>query len=141
MRQLRSSRVQFNLGNVHLQKKRYDEALVTYQRAIDIDEAHDVQDAMPLYHAGQILFYQGQHADAVKYLHRAVTGFYSPLTIKEEEIFHDYALACWFAEQHKESIVNFEKALNNMGCAMGLGAITGKLPQELYTQAIGALNR
>merc|ERR1712113_501972 len=102
MRQLRSSRIQFNYGNVQLQAKQYDEALVTYRRAIEVDEAFDVQDALPLYHAGQILFFQGKNAEAVRYLEKAVTGVYSPLTIKEEEIFHDYALALWFAGKHDE---------------------------------------
>merc|ERR1712194_563695 len=151
MRQLRSSRVQFNYGNIHLQAKRYDEALETYRRAIAVDEAFDVQDALPLYHAGQVLFFQGNNADAVKYLERAVTGVYSPLTIKEEEIFHDYALALWFADRPQESILNFQKTmafnpgftkgLNNMACAMGLGALSQKLPAEYYDYAISSLDQ
>eukprot|EP00930_Biecheleria_cincta_P019935 TRINITY_DN15096_c0_g1_i1.p1 TRINITY_DN15096_c0_g1~~TRINITY_DN15096_c0_g1_i1.p1 ORF type:complete len:716 (-),score=98.59 TRINITY_DN15096_c0_g1_i1:3-2150(-) len=150
-RQLRSSRVQFNYANILLQAKQYDEALATYHRAIAVDEEHSVQDSLPYYHAGQILFFQGKNADAVSYLEKAVTGFYSPLTIKEEEIFHDYALALWFAERPQDSIVNFQKCmafnpaftkgLNNMACAMGLGALTGKLPAEYYDHAIQSLDQ
>lgn len=151
IRQLRSSRVQFNFANVHLQAKRYEEALATYQRAIDVDDKASVQDSLPLYHAGQILFFKGQHAEAVRYLERAVTGFYSPLTIKEEEIFHDFALALWFVERCDDSILNFQKSLalnpgftkslNNMACALGTGALSGKLHRQFYDHAIQTLDQ
>ena len=29
----------------------------------------------------------------------AVNGFFSPLTIQEEEIWHDYALSLWFVQK------------------------------------------
>eukprot|EP00929_Paragymnodinium_shiwhaense_P112184 TRINITY_DN80443_c0_g1_i1.p1 TRINITY_DN80443_c0_g1~~TRINITY_DN80443_c0_g1_i1.p1 ORF type:complete len:729 (+),score=120.29 TRINITY_DN80443_c0_g1_i1:172-2358(+) len=147
--QPRSSRVQFNYANIHLQQKRYDEALLTYQRAIDLDPTD--HDALPLYHAGQILFFQGRKVEAASYLEKAVSGFYSPLTIKEEEIFHDYALALWFVERFQESIINFQKTmminptftkgLNNMACAMSIGSLTGKLPREYYNEGINALDQ
>jgi len=66
---------------------------------------------MPLYHAGQILFYQGRHDEAERYLARAVAGYFSPLIIKEEEIWHDYALILWFAQKVNASVKNFENAL------------------------------
>jgi len=149
LRQLHSSRVQFNFANVHLQAKRHDEALFTYQRAIQIDPTY--HDSLPLYHAGQILFYTGRHIEAETYLHKAVSGYYSPLTIKEEEIFHDYGLALWFVQKPRDSITNFEKSLtinpkftkslNNAACAAGLGALTGTLQRDFLQYGLQMLDR
>lgn len=80
---MNSARVQFNYANILLLEHHYDEALETYRRAIRLDPTD--HDSLPLYHAGQILTYQGKHEEAVQYLHKAVTGFFSPLTIREEE--------------------------------------------------------
>lgn len=147
--QRNSARVQFNLANVYLQAKKYDLALETYQRSINIDPTD--HDALPLYHAGQILFFKGQHEDAARYLEKAVNGFFSPLTIQEEEIWHDYALSLWFVQKPEASVLHFQKALainpqftkamNNMACAAGLGAITGVLPRDYYQHAINALDQ
>eukprot|EP00401_Gymnodinium_catenatum_P036327 CAMPEP_0117465106 /NCGR_PEP_ID=MMETSP0784-20121206/4455_1 /TAXON_ID=39447 /ORGANISM="" /LENGTH=727 /DNA_ID=CAMNT_0005259005 /DNA_START=362 /DNA_END=2543 /DNA_ORIENTATION=+ len=148
MKQPRSTRVQFNLANAQLQARRYDDALATYQRAITIDPQD--HDSMPLYHAGQILFYQGRHDEAERYLARAVAGYFSPLIIKEEEIWHDYALILWFAQKVNASVKNFENALtinpmftkawNNLGCAQGLGALLGILPRGFLHQGIQSLH-
>jgi len=141
--------VQFNYANIHLQEKRYDEALVTYQRAIDIDPTD--RDSLPLYHSGQILFYQGRHLEAEAYLHKAVSGYFSPLTIKEEEIWHDYGLVLWFVQKPQESILNFQKALainpgftkalNNMACASGYGAWNGMLAREYLQYGLQTLEQ
>ncbi|CAE7343029.1 Tmtc4 [Symbiodinium natans] len=149
MTQLRSARVQFNLANVYLKAKQYDEALATYQRAIDIDPTD--HDALPLYHAGQILFFKGRHQEAARYLEKAVNGYFSPLTIQEEEIWHDYALSLFFMQKPQASVAHFQKALainpgftkalNNMACAAGLGAVTGALSKEYYQHAINALDQ
>lgn len=149
LKQTRSSRVQFNYANILLKNKSYEEALATYQRAIDIDPTD--HDALPLYHAGQILFYQGKHEEAEQYLYRAVTGFFSPLTIKEEEIWHDFGLALWFRGKAGEAVDNlqksliinptFTKALNNLACACVYGAASGKLPLEYYQQGLSALDQ
>jgi len=167
-KQLRSSRVQFNLGNVLLHGKRYDEALATYQRAVDLDPTD--RDSLPLYHAGQVLFYQGRYDEAERYLERAVGGFYSPVSAKEEEpsqwfavklwygrdraaeeIFNDYALSLWFVEKFDESILNFQKALainadftkalNNLACASAIGAVSGKLHNDHLHYAIQTIER
>lgn len=73
LKQLRSSRTQFNLANLYLQsplasksdgydafsalRQRLDEALAAYRRSVAADPQE--RDAQPLYHAGQILMYQG----------------------------------------------------------------------------------
>lgn len=148
-KQLRSARVQFNYANIHLQEKRYDEALLTYKRAIDIDPTD--RDSLPLYHSGQILFYQGRHQEAEAYLYKAVSGYFSPLTIKEEEIWHDYGLILWFVQKPQDSILNFQKALainptftkalNNMACAAGYGAWNGLLQREYMQYALNTLEQ
>jgi len=148
-KQLRSGRVQFNYANVHLQAQRYDEALETYNRAIAMDPQD--HDSLPLYHAGQILIFKGQHKEAETYLARAVAGYFSPLTIKEEEIWHDYALSLWFVQNAEGAVQNFQKSLtinptftkawNNLGCAAGLGALLGLLPRAAMQDGLQALER
>eukprot|EP00927_Polykrikos_kofoidii_P085430 TRINITY_DN9295_c0_g2_i1.p1 TRINITY_DN9295_c0_g2~~TRINITY_DN9295_c0_g2_i1.p1 ORF type:complete len:937 (+),score=145.17 TRINITY_DN9295_c0_g2_i1:358-2811(+) len=148
-KQLRSGRVQFNYGNVFNLAKRRDEALVIYQRAIDVDP--EDRDSLPLHHAGQILLVGGRHQEAVNYLHRAASGFVSPLTFKQEEVFHDYGLALWFVQDAAGSVLNFQKSItvnpalskgwNNLGCALGLGAIVGLLPHDALQQAVQAFDK
>merc|ERR1712176_1535567 len=123
--QLRSERVQYNLANFYLQAKRYEEALSTYNHVISIDPSG--RDAMPFYHGGQILLHNGKHAEAERYLASAVAGYFSPLMVNEEEVFHDYGLSKWFIGDALGAVENFEKSLilngtftkgfNNLGCA------------------------
>ena len=92
---------------------------------------------------GQIQIYRGNKTAAEELLlAKAVEGHFSPLLVNEEEVhFHDYGLALWFAEKPMDAITNFEKSLaingtftkglNNLGCALGLGAVLGKLPQQM----------
>lgn len=149
LKQLRSGRVQFNYGNVHLQAKRYEEALAVYERAITIDPAD--RDSLPLFHAGQILIYQGRHKEAIDYLSRAISGFFSPLTMAEEEIWHDFALALWFNHDAEKSVQNFWNALtvnpahtkswNNLGCVQGLGAVMGLFPADQLRNGVESLRK
>lgn len=146
-KQLRSTRVQYNLATHHLSNKRYDEAFSSFETVMALDPTD--RDCMPLYHAGQIQIYRGNHKAAEELLARAVEGHFSPLLVNEEEVFHDYGLALWFAERPKDAILNFEKSLsingtfskgfNNLGCALGLGALLGRLPQEALVQGIQQL--
>ena len=109
------------------------------------------RDCMPLYHAGQIQIYRGNKTAAEELLAKAVEGHFSPLLVNEEEVFHDYGLALWFAEKPMDAITNFEKSLaingtftkglNNLGCALGLGAVLGKLPQQMIVPGIQQLQQ
>lgn len=149
LRQERSTRAAFNLANERLGRQAYDEALVLYRRAIKYDG--EDRDSLPFYHAGQILTFKGQHAEALRYLEKAVSGYYSPLTIKEEEIWHDYALSLWFNNKAAESIVNFERSLmmnpaftkswNNLACAAAIGALTQRLAREHLSTAVHAIEQ
>ncbi|CAK0861319.1 unnamed protein product [Prorocentrum cordatum] len=62
--------------------------------------------------------------------HLAVTGYFSPLTLAEEEVWHDYGLALWHVGRREEAVQNFQNAIttnpafpkgyNNLGCALVL---------------------
>ena len=148
-KQRRSVRVQYNFGAHLLSAQRYDEALSAFRLVMEIDPTD--RDCMPLYRAGQILFYQRHYAVAEQLLEKAVQGQFSPLILNEEEVFHDYALALWFMEKPHDAVVNFEKSLainstftkglNNLGCALGLGALFGRLPAEAMHYGIDQLQQ
>jgi len=142
LKQLRSTRTQFNLANVYMQGARLDEALVAYQRANSLDP--EERDSMPLYHAGQILMYRGQYVEAERYLHKAVSGYFSPLTLHEEEVWHDYGLALWHVGRGVEAVQNFNNAIitnpafpkgyNNLACALVMLAISTQPPNQQALQ-------
>jgi tetratricopeptide (TPR) repeat protein len=85
---------------------------------------------MPLYHAGQIDIYYGRWENAERRLQKAIAGYFSPLTLAEEEVFHDYGMALWHMKKPAESIYNlqasiitnpkFSKAYSNLACAQTL---------------------
>ena len=148
-KQQRSVRVQYNLASYYLSEQRYDEALTSFRRVMELDPTG--RDCMPLYRSGQILFYQGNHTAAEQLLARAVEGHFSPLILNEEEVFHDYALALWFVQKPQHALVNFEKSLainssftkglNNLGCALGLGALLGQLPSQAIEYGLEQLQQ
>lgn len=138
LKQLRSTRTQFNLANVYMQAGRLDEALSAYKLSNSLDP--EERDTMPLFHAGQILLYRGEYAEAERYLKKAVSGYFSPLTLNEEEVWHDYGLVLWHVGKHAEAIQNFNNALitnpafpkgyNNLGCALVMVALSMQPRQE-----------
>eukprot|EP00927_Polykrikos_kofoidii_P078632 TRINITY_DN7543_c0_g1_i1.p1 TRINITY_DN7543_c0_g1~~TRINITY_DN7543_c0_g1_i1.p1 ORF type:complete len:870 (-),score=85.34 TRINITY_DN7543_c0_g1_i1:33-2519(-) len=128
LKQLRSARTQSNLGGMYLMQRRYDESLLAFQRAMALDP--EERSSSPLHHAGQLLMLRGQNDEAVSYLHKAVRGYFSPLTMAEENIWNDYALALWRVGRETEAVHNFENAIitnpnypkgyNNLACALVL---------------------
>jgi len=150
LRQLKSSRTQFNIANIYLLENRHDEALLAYRRSIAADPQE--RDSQPLYHAGQILMYHGKYAEAEKYMHKAVSGYFSPLTMHEEEVWHDYGLALWHAGKGAEAVQNFQNALitnpsfpkgyNNLACALVIMALSMQPPdQRLAQQGLQAIEK
>mmetsp|Transcript_31612 Transcript_31612/g.70893 ORF Transcript_31612/g.70893 Transcript_31612/m.70893 type:complete len:642 (+) Transcript_31612:563-2488(+) len=132
-KQLHSERTQLNLGNYHLMHGEYRDALAAYERAVASDPAQ--RDAVPLYHAAQIHMAVSHDMEtAEKYLKKAVTGYFSPLVIAEEEVWHDYGLVLWQTKKPEESIRNLQvavmtnplytKGLNNLACATTMHALT-----------------
>jgi len=150
LKQLRSSRTQFNLANLYLMESRHDEAMLAYQRSIAADPQE--RDSQPLYHAGQILMYHGKYQEAERYLHKAVTGYFSPLTLHEEEVWHDYGLALWHTGRAHEAVQNlqnslitnpqFPKGYNNLACALVIVGLNSQ-PQdaEVVRQGLQAIEQ
>ena len=109
-----------------MKKQQFAEALSAYQRAVKLDPLD--RDSQPLYHAGQILLFRGSYAEAEVHLQKAVSAFYSPLTLHEEEVWNDYAVSLWHTGKPDMAIKNlqnsivanptFTKAYNNMACAL-----------------------
>ncbi|CAD7924097.1 unnamed protein product [Amoebophrya sp. A120] len=143
-----SGRTSFNIANLYLSRKDYDRALEAYIRSIKSDP--EERDSMPLYHAGQIFIYRGDWVSAEQYLKKAVGGYFSPLTLAEEEVFHDYGMALWHVNKAPESIYNlqasiitnpnFAKGYNNLACAQVLYGLDLK-NQEMINQGLGSLEK
>jgi len=143
-----SGRTAFNIANLYLGRKDYQRALEAYIRSIKSDP--EERDSMPLYHAGQIYIYYGDWAQAEHYLKKAVGGYFSPLTLAEEEVFHDYGMALWHNSKGPESIYNlqasiitnpnFAKGYNNLACAQVLYGLDLR-NQEMVNQGLGALEK
>lgn len=150
LKQLKSSRTQFNLANLYLLEARFDEATLAYQRSIAADPQE--RDSQPLYHVGQIKLYRGQYDEAERYLHKAVSGYFSPLTLHEEEVWHDYALSLWHVGRGHEAVQNFQNSLitnpsfpkgyNNLACALVLVGLSSTPPDvQAVQQGLQAIER
>jgi len=124
--QLKSSRTQFNLGNYYLKRQMLDEAQAAYHRSITADPQE--RDASPLWHSGQIHILRGEFDQAEITLRKAVNGYFSPLVLPEEEVFHDLGLACSRVKKAEEAIYYLQasvttnpmlsKGWNNLACVM-----------------------
>eukprot|EP00811_Abedinium_folium_P002148 NODE_1196_length_2565_cov_4.629614.p1 GENE.NODE_1196_length_2565_cov_4.629614~~NODE_1196_length_2565_cov_4.629614.p1 ORF type:complete len:795 (-),score=224.95 NODE_1196_length_2565_cov_4.629614:45-2429(-) len=127
-RQPRSAIVQFNLGNAHLKAGRLDDALAAYRHSIAADPLE--RDAQPLHHAGLILLYRGEFAEAEHMLRKAVEGFFSPITMPEYHYWKDYGLVLFHVDRAREGAaamryaINLEPSLpllhNNLGCGLAI---------------------
>eukprot|EP00927_Polykrikos_kofoidii_P078633 TRINITY_DN7543_c0_g1_i2.p1 TRINITY_DN7543_c0_g1~~TRINITY_DN7543_c0_g1_i2.p1 ORF type:complete len:870 (-),score=86.09 TRINITY_DN7543_c0_g1_i2:176-2662(-) len=109
LKQLRSSKTQINLAGLYMMESRYDESFLAYRRAMAVDP--EERNSLPLHRGGQILMMRGQNDEAVSYLHKAVSGYFSPLITAEEQIWNDYALALWRVGRSAEAVRNFENAI------------------------------
>jgi len=79
-------------------------------------------------HAGQIYILRGDFDAAERTLRKAVNGYFSPLVLPEEEVFHDMGLACYRTKKAEEAIYYLQasvqtnpqlsKGWNNLACAM-----------------------
>eukprot|EP00392_Amoebophrya_sp_AT5.2_P006964 g6976.t1 len=144
-----SGRTSFNIANLYLSRKDYDRALEAYVRSIRSDP--EERDSMPLYHAGQIFIYRGDWLSAEQYLKKAVGGYFSPLTLAEEEVFHDYGMALWHVNKAPEAIYNlqasiitnpnFAKGYNNLACAQVVLYGLDLKNQEMINQGLGSLEK
>jgi Flp pilus assembly protein TadD len=121
-RQQASSKTQFNLGITYMSQKHYDKAIAALVRCA----AADPMSALPYWRIGQIEVLRGNFTRAEAWLMEASTKFSATLMIKDEEIFHDIAVAVFQNKKIEradfymtlalEINSKFPKGLNNMGC-------------------------
>jgi Flp pilus assembly protein TadD len=121
-RQQASSKTQFNLGITYMSQKDYDRAVAALIRCA----AADPMSALPYWRIGQIEILRGNFTSAEAWLMEASTKFSATLMIKDEEIFHDIAVAVFqnkkidradfYMTLALEINPRFPKGLNNMGC-------------------------
>ena len=119
-----SSKTQFNLGITHMSNKEYDRAVPALIRCA----AADPMSALPYWRIGQIEILKGNFKTAEAWLMEASTKFSATLMIKDEEIFHDIAVAVFQNKKIErahfylglalEINANFPKGLNNFGCLL-----------------------
>ena len=123
-RQESSSKAQFNLGITHMSRKNYEKAIPALIRCA----AADPMSALPYWRIGQIEVLRGNYVSAEKWLMEASTKFSATLMIKDEEIFHDIAVAVFQNKKHERAMFylglaieinsRFPKGLNNYGCLL-----------------------
>ena len=121
-RQTASSKTQFNLGITHMSNKDYDRAVAALIRCA----AADPMSALPYWRIGQVEILRGNFTTAEAWLMEASTKFSATLMIKDEEIFHDIAVAVFqnkkidradfYLSLALEINPRFPKGLNNFGC-------------------------
>ena len=119
-----SSKTQFNLGITHMTQKNYDKAIAALTRCA----AADPMSALPYWRIGQIEILRGNFTAAEAWLMEASTKFSATLMIKDEEIFHDIAVAVFqnkkvdrahfYLSLALEINSRFPKGLNNYGCLL-----------------------
>ena len=138
-----SSKTQFNLGITYMSSKQYDRAIPALIRCA----AADPMSALPYWRIGQIEILRGNFKTAESWLMEASTKFSATLMIKDEEIFHDIAVAVFQNKKIErahfylglalEINPNFPKGLNNFGCLL---ASTDALKSVQYLNKAVSLN-
>eukprot|EP00933_Yihiella_yeosuensis_P038031 TRINITY_DN32005_c0_g1_i1.p1 TRINITY_DN32005_c0_g1~~TRINITY_DN32005_c0_g1_i1.p1 ORF type:complete len:815 (-),score=132.92 TRINITY_DN32005_c0_g1_i1:200-2644(-) len=122
--QPRSSKVQFNLGITYMQTQEWDAAVEALLRCAWADPLS----SLPFYRIGQIEILRGRYQSAEEFLDAALDKFGASLMVKDEEVFHDLAVAQFqngkadAAESRLRVALQlnpeFGKAWNNLGCCM-----------------------
>jgi Flp pilus assembly protein TadD len=84
-----SSKTQFNLGITHMQNQEWDEAVKALMRCAWADPLS----SLPFYRIGQIEILRGNYASAEGFLGAAIDKFGASLMVRDEEVFHDLAVA------------------------------------------------
>lgn len=119
-----SSKVQFNLGITHMQNQDWDLAVEALIRCAWADPLS----SLPFYRIGQIEIMRGRFVSAEKYLEAAIDKFGASLMVRDEEVFHDLALAMFqngkveAAETRLRVALqinpDFAKGWNNLACCL-----------------------
>ncbi|KAF4719970.1 hypothetical protein FOZ63_014934 [Perkinsus olseni] len=126
---LKSAKTQFNLGVRYFSMGDFDNAMAAFERSWRSDP--EERDAIAFWRAGQIEIIRGNFARARELLIGATTKYGAKLMVKEEEVFHDAAVACFHDNRRVDEAIltvryymsaaltlnrDFPKALNNLGC-------------------------
>ncbi|KAF4661046.1 Protein O-mannosyl-transferase tmtc2 [Perkinsus chesapeaki] len=122
-RQPASAKTQFNLGITYMQQQKWDEAVGALVRCA----LADPMSGLPYWRIGQIEILRGNFGVAEQWLMEATTKFGASLMVKDEEIFHDTAVALYqngkvnLAMEYLTMALtmnpDFPKGLNNFACA------------------------
>lgn len=123
-RQPNSSKTQFNLGITYMQMQEWDAAVDALVRCAWADPLS----SLPFYRIGQIEILRNRFESAEKWLAAAIDKFGASLMVRDEEVFHDLALAMFQngkVEQAETRLrislqlnPDFAKGWNNLGCCL-----------------------
>jgi tetratricopeptide (TPR) repeat protein len=122
----RSAKTQYNLGVQYFTKQMYAEAAEAFRRSIATDDLR--RDGVAHWRAGQAELLRGNLEEAERLLVAATSKYGARLMVREEEIFHDAAVALYHNGKNTDATYylsaaltinrKFPKALNNMGCLL-----------------------
>lgn len=87
--QPKSSKTQFNLGITYMQRQEWALAVDALVRCAHADPLS----SLPFYRIGQIEILRGRFASAESWLAAALEKFGASLMVRDEEVFHDLAVA------------------------------------------------
>ncbi|CAJ1406672.1 unnamed protein product [Effrenium voratum] len=123
-RQPSSSKTQFNLGITWMQLQEWDAAVDALVRCAWADPLS----SLPFYRIGQIEILRGRFDSAERWLAAAIDKFGASLMVRDEEVFHDLALAMFQNGKVDQAETrlrislqlnpDFAKGWNNMGCCL-----------------------
>eukprot|EP00929_Paragymnodinium_shiwhaense_P015664 TRINITY_DN12375_c0_g2_i3.p1 TRINITY_DN12375_c0_g2~~TRINITY_DN12375_c0_g2_i3.p1 ORF type:complete len:792 (-),score=134.28 TRINITY_DN12375_c0_g2_i3:318-2693(-) len=119
-----SSKTQFNLGITHMQRQEWDEAVEALIRCAWADPLS----SLPFYRIGQIEILRGRFEVAEEFLAAALDKFGASLMVRDEEVFHDLAVALFQNGKHEQAErrlrialqmnPEFDKGWNNLACCL-----------------------
>eukprot|EP00401_Gymnodinium_catenatum_P025607 CAMPEP_0117460330 /NCGR_PEP_ID=MMETSP0784-20121206/1947_1 /TAXON_ID=39447 /ORGANISM="" /LENGTH=806 /DNA_ID=CAMNT_0005253989 /DNA_START=1 /DNA_END=2418 /DNA_ORIENTATION=+ len=122
-----SSKTQFNLGITYMQNQDWDNAVDALVRCAWADPLS----SLPFYRIGQIEILRGRFASAESWLSAAIEKFGASLMVRDEEVFHDLAVAMFqngkpeAAERRLQVALqlnqDFPKGWNNLAAALPRG--------------------
>lgn len=121
-----SSKTQFNLGITYMQRQEWDSAVAALVRCAWADPLS----SLPFYRIGQIEILRGRFESAEQWLSAALDKFGASLMVRDEEVFHDLALAMFqngkvdAAERRLRIALqlnpDFAKGWNNLACCLAV---------------------
>eukprot|EP00386_Alphamonas_edax_P004294 GDKI01013563.1.p1 GENE.GDKI01013563.1~~GDKI01013563.1.p1 ORF type:complete len:778 (-),score=306.04 GDKI01013563.1:499-2793(-) len=128
LRQPNSAKTQFNLGITYMMAHDYPRARAALKRSIRADSSS----VLPFWRLGQIAIMEGNYAEAVSWLSESTTKYGGAFVVKDEEVFHDLAVALHQTGKKDQAQTNLKlalqlnphlaKAWNNLACSTASAA-------------------